>query len=295
MEKNSAILYVAASLRPLDLLRTLAVMLIWGLNFIAAKWGLAEFPPLLMMALRFGIVALLLCPWNRLPPRLLPHVLALSLTLGSVHFSLMFAGLARADASLAALLTPVQVPAAAVLAALVFRERLALRLALGLLVAFLGIVLIAGAPRASDPAAVAMILGAAFVWAIANIQLKFVAGADPFVLTGWIAFFATPQLVALSLLLESEHGRVMAEASWLAWGSVLYQSVAVAILSYALWYRLIRIYPVSQMMPFTLLAPVIAVAGAVLLLGEELTLRVAAGGVATMAGVAITVFRPRNA
>jgi len=204
-------------LRPLDLLRTLSVMAIWGLNFIAAKWGLAEFPPLLMMALRFGIVALLLCPWNRLPPRLLPHVLALSLTLGSVHFSLMFAGLARADASLAALLTPVQVPTAAVLAALVFRERLALRLALGLLVAFVGIVLIAGAPRASDPAAVAMILGAAFVWAVANIQLKFVAGADPFFLTGWIAFFATPLFVALFLLHDGELVRVIADVSWLEW------------------------------------------------------------------------------
>jgi O-acetylserine/cysteine efflux transporter len=280
--------------RPLDLLRTLAVMLIWGLNFIAAKWGLAEFPPLLMMGLRFGIVALLLCPWNRLSPRLLVHVLPLSLTLGSVHFSLMFGGLARVDAALAALLVPVQVPIAAALAALVFRERITLRLALGLVIAFLGIALIAGEPRASDPVPVAMILGAALVWAIANIQLKFVAGADPYALTGWIAFFAAPQLLGLSLLFEHEHWRVLAEASWRGWLSTLYQAIAVAIVSYAMWYRLIRLYPVNQLMPFTLLAPVIAVAAAVALLGEELSLRLVAGGLATMAGVAVTVLRPRK-
>jgi O-acetylserine/cysteine efflux transporter len=284
-----------AAVRPIDLLRTLAVMLIWGLNFIAAKWGLQEFPPLLMMGMRFSLVALLLCPWNRLSPRLLLHVLPLSLTLGSVHFSLMFGGLARVDAALAALLVPVQVPIAAVLAALFFRERLTVRLALGLAIAFVGIVLIAGEPGASDPLAVAMILGASFVWAVANIQLKFVAGADPYALSGWIAFFAAPQLLGLSLLFEHEHWRVLTEASWRGWSSTLYQAVAVAIASYAMWYRLIRLYPVNQLMPFTLLAPVVAVAGAVVLLGEDVSLRLVAGGLATMAGVAVTVLRPRKA
>jgi O-acetylserine/cysteine efflux transporter len=281
--------------RPLDLLRTLAVMVIWGLNFIVAKWGLAEFPPLLMMGLRFGIVALLLCPWNRLSPRLLVHILPLSLTLGSVHYSLMFGGLDRVDAALAALLVPAQVPIAAALAALVFRERITLRLMLGTAIAFVGVALIAGEPRASEPLPVMMILGASLIWAIANIQLKFVAGVDPSVLTGWIAFFAAPQLLALSLLFEREHWRVLAEASWRGWSSVAFQAVAVAILSYAMWYRLIRLYPVNQLMPFTLLAPVIAVAAAVALLGEALSLRLLAGGIATMAGVAVTVLRPRKA
>jgi O-acetylserine/cysteine efflux transporter len=281
--------------RPLDLLRTLAVMLIWGLNFVVAKWGLAEFPPLLMMGLRFGIVALLLCPWNRLSPRLLVHVLPLSLTLGSVHYSLMFGGLDRVDAALAALLVPAQVPIAAALAALVFRERITLRLTLGIAIAFVGVALIAGEPRASEPLPVMMILGASLVWAIANIQLKFIVGVGPSALTGWIAFFAAPQLLALSLVFEREHWRVLAEASWRGWSSVAFQAVAVAILSYAMWYRLLRLYPVNQLMPFTLLAPVIAVAAAVALLGEALSLRLLAGGVATMAGVAVTVLRPRKA
>jgi O-acetylserine/cysteine efflux transporter len=293
MAGGRAILY-RAPVRPLDLLRTLAVMLIWGLNFVVAKAGLAEIPPILMMALRFGLVAVLLCPFRRLRPALLVHVLPLSLTLGSVHYSLMFGGLALVDAALASLLVPIQVPLAAILAAFVFRERPTLRLVLGLLVAFLGIALIAGEPRASDPLPVAMILGAALVWAVANIQLKFVpATVDPYALTGWIAFFAAPQLAIVSLLVETGQLEALAAASWLGWSSVLYQSVVVAILSYVLWYRLIRIYPVGLMMPFTLLAPVIAVVAAVILLGEELTLRLAAGGLATLAGVAITVMRRR--
>jgi O-acetylserine/cysteine efflux transporter len=277
--------------RPLDLLRTLAVMVIWGLNFAVAKMGLAEFPPLLMMALRFGLVALLLCPFARPTPRLLVHALPLSLTLGSVHFSLMFGGLARTDAALASLLTPIQVPVSAVLAALVFSERITLKLVAGLVIAFLGIALIAGEPRASDPLPVLMILGAAFVWAIANIQLKFASGLDAYALTGWIALLAAPQLLLLSLLFEQGHLQIMAAASWVAWGSVVYQGVAVAIVSYVVWYRLVRLYPVNMMMPFTLLAPVLGVCFAVVLLGEALSVRLVAGGLATIAGVAITMLR----
>ena len=40
-----------------DSLLALLVMAIWGLNFVVAKWGLAEFPPLFIMALRFIAVA----------------------------------------------------------------------------------------------------------------------------------------------------------------------------------------------------------------------------------------------
>jgi len=266
-------------------------MLIWGLNFAVSKAGLAEMPPLMMMALRFGVAALILCPFYPLSPRLLVHVLPLSLTLGSVHFGLMFTGLARVDAALAALLVPIQVPIAAVLGAFVFRERLTVRLLIGLVVAFAGITLIVGEPRASDPVPVLMILGASFVWAIANIQMKSTAGINPYALTGWIAFFAAPQLLLLSFLIEFDQWHLVGSAGWRGWGAVFFQAIGVSIMSYGFWYPLIRVYPVNIMMPLTLLVPVIAVAFAVLLLGEELTWWLVSGGLLTLAGVAITVVR----
>ena len=130
-------------MKPIDLGRTLAVMLIWGFNFPIAKTGLGEFPPILMMALRFALVALLVCPVKRLPVEKLPHILVLSMMLGSVHFSLMFTGLSRIDAATASLLTPVQVPISALLAALVLRERVTRVQGVGVLLALLAIPLIA--------------------------------------------------------------------------------------------------------------------------------------------------------
>jgi O-acetylserine/cysteine efflux transporter len=70
----------------------------------------------------------------------------------------------------------------------------------------------------------------------------------------------------------------------------------VTIISYVMWYRVLRRYTVNQAMPFTLLVPVLGVLSAALLLDEPLTWRVILGGVATVAGVAVIVLRrPRLA
>ena len=68
-------------------------------------------------------------------------------------------------------------------------------------------------------------------------------------------------------------------------------AILVTVISYVMWYRILRRYSVNQAMPFTLLVPVIGVLAAALLLDEPLTLRVILGGVATIAGVAVIVLR----
>ena len=72
---------------------------------------------------------------------------------------------------------------------------------------------------------------------------------------------------------------------------MLYQSVLVFGLGYGLWYRLLRRYQVNQTMPFLLLVPVFGVASGVAFLGEELTATLIAGGLLTVAGVAIILIR----
>jgi len=67
----------------------------------------------------------------------------------------------------------------------------------------------------------------------------------------------------------------------------------VQIVYYAIWYRLLRLYPVNQIMPVTLLCPVLGVLAGVVLLGETLTWPAVIGGAATLAGVGIIMlWRP---
>jgi len=287
-------------MKPRDVLLALVVMLVWALNFPISKLGFVDFPPILFMALRFAIVAALLCPFFHPPRAKLKQIMLVSVTLGTFHFSLMFSGLARTDSATAALLVQSQVPFAALLAALVFKDRLTARSIVGMAIALLGIALIVGEPRfGSDPLPVAMILGAAFAWAVANIQFKQIGPIDGFALTGWMAFFACPQLFVLSLILEDHHLAAITHAGWHGWGAVAYGAIVITILSYGLWYPLMRKYAVNQVIPYTLLIPPLTVAGSYLILGDRLDWQSVLGGATTIVGVAIIVLRrapsPRSA
>src|SRR5690606_3448572 len=143
---------------------------LWGFNFPLAKTGLEEFPPLLLIAFRFLFVALLLVWFVPLPKGRMGEMLAMSVTLGTLQFGLAYLGLAGVDASVAAVAIQLQVPFAAILAAIVFKDRLGWRGAVGLAVAFIGVIVIAGEPRMETSLwSLALVIAGAAVWAIANV------------------------------------------------------------------------------------------------------------------------------
>jgi O-acetylserine/cysteine efflux transporter len=284
-------------MRTRDVILVLIVMVIWGLNFVIAKWGLAQFPPIFMIALRFAMVAVLLLPFVRMPKQKLGGIALLSFTLGCLHFSMMFSGLNGTDAAAAAIAIQIQVPFAALIAAVVLKDRLGWRRAGGMALAFVGIVIMAGEPRFSDDLLpLGLVIAASFMWAVANVQIKQLGAVDGFALNAYLGLFAAPQLFLASALLESGQVEALKDADWVGWSSVAYMAVLVTIISYVMWYRVLRRYTVNQAMPFTLLVPVLGVLSAALLLDEPLTWRVILGGLATVAGVAVIVLRrPRLA
>jgi O-acetylserine/cysteine efflux transporter len=272
----------------------LAVALAWGFNFAVVKIGLGHWPPLLFVAIRFIAVALALSPFlRRLPRGKLLQVAALSVTLGVLHFGMIFAGMEKVDAATAAIAVQIQVPFAAILAAFVFKETLHWRRLLGIAIAFLGVILIAGQPHfQGELGSLFLIIAAACVWATASIQIKLLGDEiEVFNLNGWVALLAAPQTLLVSWLTESGQIEAIASADWQAWGVIAYQAAFVTVMGYGVWYRMMRRFPVNQVMPFTLLVPVFGVLSGVLVLGDRLTGLMMAGGLLTLLGVAIVVLR----
>lgn len=275
-----------------ELLTTVLIMVLWGGNLAVAKPALEQMPPILVMALRFALIAVLLLPFASLPRRHLGAIALLSFTMGVLHFGLMFTALKDLDAAVAAIVTQVQVPFAVLLAWAVFGDRPRWRRITGIAVAFAGIAMIAGEPQTAIAAIpLAMTVAASFMWSVANIQVKLMQDVDGVSLNAWMALFAVPQLVAVSLVLETGHGRALLAADWQAWFSVAYAAIAVTVIGYVLWYRLLARHSVSLLMPFTLLVPVFGVLAGVVLRGETFGWQRAVGAALTLVGVAIIVLR----
>ena len=125
----------------------LAVPLIWGLGVVFAKAAIEHFPPILLMALRFTLTALVLVWFVKPPWRIMRQLVAIAFVSAAIQYSLTFNGLRGVDASTAVLVLQVEVPFLVLLGAALLRERVDARKWLGIAIALAGVGLIAGEPR----------------------------------------------------------------------------------------------------------------------------------------------------
>jgi O-acetylserine/cysteine efflux transporter len=280
-----------------DLGLILLIMVIWGLNYPVGKIGVGEVTPIMMIAIRFALVALLLLPFVPAPWGHMRRIFYLSIMIGAGHFAPNFTGLKYVDSGVGAILNQLAVPFSSILAAIFFKDRIGWRRALGMGLAFAGVAVLVGEPkRPTDLFGAFLMMAASLAWAISLIQTKFLKEVHPLSLVAWMTLMAVPQLVGLSLLLEEQPIARALAAGWAGWGPILYMAVFVSIVSHSLWYMLVQRHPINVTAPFALLTPVFGVIFGVLILGEEFTWWMLAGSLITLAGVAIiTIRRPAQA
>jgi O-acetylserine/cysteine efflux transporter len=284
------------------ILAAILVACCWGGNYTATKFALEDFPPYLSLLLRFiGVVVILapfaLRPWLAAPaatrPRLKDMAL-IGLMLIVLQFACVFTALDMGlSITSAVVASQLGVPFACMLAAIVFKDFLGPWRSFGLMVAFLGVLMVAGTPNASEhwDGFMLAVLGA-MAWSSANIYLKRISPIPPVVqLLFWPALFAVPMLAGLSYFYETEHAEAIRAAGWSSWAGIAYSLCFSSLLGYGLWNRLITRYPMSAIVPYSLLVPVVGIAGGVIAFGDPLTMQVTLGAFFTIAGVAVIALR----
>jgi len=268
------------------------VMAVWASNIAAARIAAGEIPGWALISLRMALIAITLVPFVAMPRGHMWKIFGLSVTMGTLHFGLMFVALEHIHVGTAALIIQTSVPFALLLALIFFREKFGWYRATGILVSFIGVALVVGEPRLSDSLFYAFLaLISALAFGGANLQLRGLGGVNVFAINGWMAVFAIPQMAALSYLFETGQIEAIKNASMESWIAILHMGIIVSIVGHGLWYQLVPKYQTNQTMPFTLLIPVFGVSFGIVLLGETLSWHILAGGLVTIAGVAIIVFR----
>jgi len=272
----------------LDVLLAIAVAVIWGMGFVLAKAAIEYFPPILLMALRFSVTALVLVWFVRVPLDQLGQIALIALVGSAIQYSLVFTGLRDLEASTAIIIVQLEVPFAVLLATVFLKDPLGLRRVAGIVLAFAGIALIAGEPtlEGSYFPATLVVIGT-FMWAMGQVMVKALRPVPGFTLVAWLAVFAAPQLFLSSWIFESGQLQAVRDAPAVVWVSVVYLGVLMTALGYGVWYHLLGRYSVNRVMPYLLLVPISTIAGGVLFLGETFTSRLAAGALLAIAGVAV--------
>ena len=273
--------------------------LIWGLAQVNLKMAAADISPLMLIALRSGVAAVLVVllmfirreglsiqdgTWR--PGLLVAGLFAL-------EFFLIGEGLRYTSAShMTVLLYTAPIFAALGLHLLMPSERLSRAQWFGIGLAFTGVA-IAFLFRPNhtqqniDAADLLygdlLSLGAGIAWAATTVavrcsRLAQVSAAQTLLYQLAGAFFL---LTTAAFLLE----QTAIQFTALAWGSLIFQSLIVCFASYLAWFWLLKHYSASELGVFSFLTPIFGVALGVGLLEEQLEISFIIGAAFVIAGI----------
>lgn len=282
---------------PSHLLLALAVVFVWGTNFVVIRWGLDGLPPFLFATLRFALSAL---PWLLFIPRPTApwrKLAAFGVLLGVGQFGLLFLAIqGRISPGLASLVVQIQVFFTIGMSLVLMRERVRGFQVMGLLLALAGLAVIAAHLDATVTLlGLMLVIGAAFFWACANLVVKSLGPVNMLHFMVWSSAFAVPPLLVISVLTEGVPAITAAlqGADAVVWGSVLWQALGNTLFGYGVWNWLLARHPAATVTPLALLVPVFGMGASALSLGEALPGWKLGAGALVLSGLAVIVLWPR--
>ncbi|MGQ5702495.1 DMT family transporter [Sandaracinobacteroides sp. A072] len=280
-------------MKPIHIGFILLIDLLWAFNIVAIKEAVLAMPPLLSVALRYGVVLLVCATHIRLIEGRMALVLATGVLTGALQFGLgAYSYQVATNLSALAIAGQLGVPLSLIFAVLIDGERIAWKRTMGILLAFAGVTLLVFDPRIVDERlGIFLTFGAAFCWAVGNLLFRRLTGIPVLTLYGWQAIVSLPLLIMASLFLEPGGIAGLSQVPLSAFAWVCYSAIAASLVGHAGMSWLLQRYPVTLITPFTLPTPLLAVLFATLAYGTPVTPLMLAGGVLTIAGVAIITLR----
>ncbi len=286
------------------------VILIWAINFIAAKIGLRSLPAATLASFRLVLAGLAMLPFylfcSRLPAfaetaetrrrgftlRDLWTFLYMGffgVVMNQVCFTV---GLRYTSVSHAAVLVGMGPIYTLILAVLFKLETATWRKAIGMAIALAGIAVLASENgiSAHSPSVLgdAITMTGSIGFAMYVVLGKRLAGRyDPLTMTAFShyagALIVLPVAIYRAVRFGSlEHWRAVA---WTGWAAMLYMAIFSSAVAYVFYFWLLRYLEASQLSAFTYILPVVATVLGILWLGEKGSWAQVLGGALALSGV----------
>ena len=278
-------------------LLALAVVAVWGTNFVVIRVALDHLPPLLFATLRFTLVLLPMVFLVKRPKVPWTNLAAYGVLIGAGQFGLLFVAMkGHISPGLASLVVQTQVFFTIGMAMKISGEKVRGFQIVALLLAASGIVLIAAhGGGAATPLGVLLILLAAASWAGGNIVARQAGTVNMLAYVVWASLFSIPPLFLMSLWLEGWPAIVagVTHADALTWGAVAWQAVGNTMFGYAAWGWLLARHPAATVTPMALLVPVFGMGASAILLHESLPGWKLLAATLVLTGLAVNMLWPK--
>jgi O-acetylserine/cysteine efflux transporter len=276
-----------------DSLLAALVATIWGFNFVVIDWGMDGVPPLVFVAVRFAAVVAPAIFLVRAPSAPWRTVAAVGGFMSLGQFGFLYVAMdAGLTPGLAALVLQAQVIFTIVIAVGVLRERPTQAQIVGVGVGSMGLVVVAiGRGGDVTGVALALCLLAALSWGIGNVVSRSAGVVGGLSITVWSAVVVPVPVLLLSLVVDGPHAVAAGFAAfgWQAALSTLYTAGLASLVGYAVFNTLLARNASAYVVPWVLLAPVVAMTSAWLLLDQRPNAGESIGGALLVVGVLVAM------
>jgi O-acetylserine/cysteine efflux transporter len=279
------------------LLLALAIVAVWGTNFVVIKVSLEAFPPFLFAALRYIFALLPIVFFLPRPKVPWGNLCIYGLATGVGQFGVMYYAIdGQISPGLASLVIQTQVFFTIGFAMIFARESLRLYQAIAVGVAMIGLGIIALHTDASTTfLGLGLVVFAGFSWGIANTVSRRAGAINMLAYVVWASMFSIPPLLMMAFVFEGGWEPLwasMALAPSGAWAGVLWQAWANTLFGYAAWGWLLSKYPAAVVAPAPLLVPIFGMGASAYFLSEPLPLwKIMAAGL-VITGLMVNLFWP---
>jgi O-acetylserine/cysteine efflux transporter len=279
------------------LLLALAIVAVWGTNFVVIKLCLASFPPFLFAALRYTFAFLPLVFFIPRPKVPWSNLCTYGVAIGVGQFGILYFAIdGRISPGLASLVIQTQVFFTIGFAMFFAKERLRLYQVVAVSVAMTGLAIIALHTDANTSfLGLALVVFAGLSWGVANTVSRRAGSINMLSYVVWASVFSLPPLFLISWIFEGGWEHISASLSSAplgAWAGVLWQSWGNTLFGYAAWAWLLSKHPAAAVAPAPLLVPIFGMGASAYFLSESLPLwKVLAAGL-VIAGLIVNLFWP---
>ena len=278
-------------------LLALAVVAVWGTNFVVIKVALDALPPLTFATLRYIFALLPAIFFIRRPAVPWRSLATYGVAIGFGQFGLLFIAMdGLISPGLASLVVQMQIFFTIGLAIWLSGERVRRFQLGGLALATAGIaVILAHTDGTTTPLGLALVLVAALSWGIGNHVAKVSGTNDMLGFVVWASLFSIPPLLVAALIVDGPPRMLesIQAAAPGTWAAVLWQSVGNTLFGYSAWGWLLSRHKASTISPLSMLVPVFGMSASALLLGEPLQDWKLLAGTLVLSGLALNLLWPR--
>ena len=277
-----------------DTLIASLVPIFLGFGFVIAKPAMIDFPPILLMGLRFTFAASILIWWFPIPKKYLKKIFIAALIANVLQYSLTYSGLNLIDASAAVLLVQTEVPFGVLFAFFMLKEKPNLRSMIGISIAFAGVYILTGSPNLDGKiVGIGLTIIGSAVWALGQVLVKPLSKEiNPLALVAWLALFSGPILIIISSILDGNTYENIKTASMNSWIIAIYLGFIMQPITYGCFYYVLKNNPMYKVLPIvTMGIPLTGLLAAVFLLGEKPTVELFIGGLVILIGVVMIVLK----